>query len=157
MAWKKNIDDGQYRRAIYTFWKRTSPYPSMLNFDAVAREVCSARRIRTNTPLQALTLMNDSVYVDLSRQFAFSMMAKSSSLTEKISDAFYIAAGRPITRDKLKILEDLYQDAYKIFSKDADKTCAVSGLQDEHNTPETASLIIVMQAILNLDEVITKS
>ena len=157
MTWKKNIDDGQYRRAIYTFWKRTSPYPSMLNFDAVAREVCSARRIRTNTPLQALTLMNDSVYVDLSRQFAFSMMTKSSSIKEKISAAFYIAAGRPITGDKLKILEDLYHEAYKTFSKDADKTCAVSGLQDEHNTPETASLIIVMQAILNLDEVITKS
>jgi len=155
--WQKNIDEGQYRRAIYTYWKRTSPYPSMLNFDAVAREVCSSRRIRTNTPLQALTLMNDSVYVDLSRQFAFAMKAKSSKPSEQISQAFYIAAGRPITNDKFLILESLYQQAFRQFSIDPVKTCEVSGLQDEHNNPETAALVVVMQAILNLDEVITKS
>ena len=155
--WQKNIDDGQYRRAIYTYWKRTSPYPSMLNFDAVAREVCSSRRIRTNTPLQALTLMNDFVYVDLSRQFAIAMKATSSTVPEQISQAFYIAAGRPISTDKLQILVSLYQQAFSQFSKDPDKTCEVTGLQDENNNPETAALVVVMQAILNLDEVITKS
>ena len=155
--WQKNIDDGQYRRAIYTYWKRTSPYPSMLNFDAVAREVCSSRRIRTNTPLQALTLMNDSAYVDLSRQFAIAMKSKSPIVQEQISKAFYIAAGRPITTEKLQILESLYRQAFSQFSKDPVKTCEVSGLQDENNNPETAALVVVMQAILNLDEVITKS
>ncbi len=155
--WIKNIDDGQYRRAIYTYWKRTSPYPSMLNFDAVAREVCSARRIRTNTPLQALTLMNDSVYIDLSRQFAYSILLESSIAKQQISKAFFIAAGRPIAEHDLNTLLGLYHEALKKFSADPVQTCEVTGLQDDHNNPETAALIVVMQVLLNLDEVITKS
>lgn len=157
MTWNKNMDAGQYRRAIYTYWKRTSPYPSMLNFDAVAREVCSARRIRTNTPLQALTLMNDSVYIDLSRQFAYSVIAGTPAVKDQISKAFYIATGRPINKDKLEILEKLYGAAFQKCSHDAAATCEINGLQNEHNNPATASLIIVIQAILNLDEVVTKS
>ena len=70
--WIKSKGENQYRRALYTYWKRTAPYPSMITFDDVAREVCTARRIRTNTPLQALVTLNDSSYLDMSRTFCLS-------------------------------------------------------------------------------------
>jgi hypothetical protein len=62
-AWRISKGEDQFRRAIYTYWKRTAPYPSMITFDGGAREVCITRRIRTNTPLQALTTLNDSAYL----------------------------------------------------------------------------------------------
>ena len=67
VSWKMSQGEDQYRRALYTYWKRTAPYPSMITFDGVGREVCTARRIRTNTPLQALVTLNDSVYLEASR------------------------------------------------------------------------------------------
>jgi hypothetical protein len=69
--WKQSHGEDQYRRALYTYWKRTAPYPSMISFDGVGREVCTSRRIRTNTPLQALVTLNDSVYLQASRNFAY--------------------------------------------------------------------------------------
>lgn len=68
--WKRSEGGQQYRRAIYTFPKLTSPYPSMITFDAMGREVCTSRRIKTNTPLQALVTLNDSVYVDLAEKLS---------------------------------------------------------------------------------------
>ncbi|MEJ0081489.1 MAG: DUF1553 domain-containing protein [Puia sp.] len=67
----------QYRRALYTFWKRSSAYPSMITFDGVSREVCTVRRIRTNIPLQALATLNDSAYIDMARQFAQQMKTEA--------------------------------------------------------------------------------
>ena len=69
--WKKSDSTDQYRRAVYTFWKRSAPYPSMISFDGTSREVCTARRIRTNTPLQALTTLNDSVFLEAAQHFAW--------------------------------------------------------------------------------------
>ncbi len=63
--WKTSEQGDQYRRSLYTYWKRSAPYPSMLSFDATSREVCTARRIRTNSPLQALTTLNDSVFIEV--------------------------------------------------------------------------------------------
>ena len=69
----------QYRRALYTYWKRSAAYPSMITFDGISREVCTVRRIRTNTPLQALTTLNDSAYIDMARHFAHRMQTASGS------------------------------------------------------------------------------
>ena len=74
--WQQSKGEQQYRRALYTYWKRSAGYPSMITFDGVSREVCTARRIRTNTPLQALTTLNDSVYIDLARHFARRMQKR---------------------------------------------------------------------------------
>ena len=68
--WVESKGDDQYEEHVYTYWKRTAAYPSMLMFDGADREVCTARRIRTNTPLQALVTLNDSVYIDAARHFA---------------------------------------------------------------------------------------
>ena len=75
--WEQSEGEDQYRRGLYTFWKRSAPYPSMVTFDGIARNVCTARRIRTNTPLQALTTLNDSAYIDMARHFACRLQNKA--------------------------------------------------------------------------------
>ncbi|MEO5998333.1 MAG: DUF1553 domain-containing protein [Chitinophagaceae bacterium] len=159
-AWLKSNGEDQYRRAVYTFWKRTAPYPSMMSFDAVSREVCAARRIRTNTPLQALVAMNDSVYLEAGRHFAYTMQKMATNkldVLELIRKGYQLAMDKPIPAPKLTILKRLYDTAYHTYKNDPSKTCDLIGIADEHNNPETAALIIVANAMLNLDEFITKN
>ncbi len=141
--WEKSRGDDQYRRAIYTYWKRTSAYPSMLNFDGVGREVCSARRIATNTPLQALTTLNDSVYIDLAANLA--LIVKSPDIGKSIKQAYNRASGREISAAKLAVLKDLYIETLKKYQSQKDSKA-------EHK-----AMTLVANAILNLDEVIMKS
>ncbi len=157
--WTSSNGEDQYRRALYTYWKRTAPYPSMLSFDGVNREVCSSRRIRTNTPLQALVTLNDSVYLDASRNFAYHMLENSNAndVGQIIKTGYQAALNKPITPLRLQALEKLYNKAYATFSHDADKTCEIVGLNNKNNNPKTAALVLVANAILNLDEVITKN
>ncbi|MDX2046069.1 MAG: DUF1553 domain-containing protein [Chitinophagaceae bacterium] len=156
--WEISTGGDQYRRAIYTFWKRTSPYPSMITFDGVAREVCTARRIRTNTPLQALVTLNDSAYLNASRYFAYRIKKEAGNDVKKqISKGYELAVGKSINAEKYSILEKLYREALEKFRKDKDKTCEMIGIQNEHNNPETAALVVVTNAIFNLDEFITKN
>ncbi len=156
--WNISTGEDQYRRALYTYWKRTSPYPSMISFDGGAREVCISRRIRTNTPLQALTTLNDSVFIEASRHLAFNMKKKfSDDYSKMISTAYENVTGQPVTPAKLVVLERLYHEALEKFSKDKNSTCEMVGIQNEYNEPVTAAMVVVSNAILNLDEVITKN
>lgn len=139
--WIKSEGDQQYRRALYTFWKRTAPYPSMVNFDGVGREVCSARRINTNTPLQALTTLNDSVYVDLAWHFAKNVYQLDIDVS--ISKAYKKAVGREIDPERKKALRNLYDTAYMAYKNKEDA--------------EVNALALVTNAIFNLDEVISKN
>ena len=158
-SWVKSEGEDQYRRAIYTYWKRTGPYPSFINFDGTAREVCTSRRIKTNTPLQALTLLNDSTYWDISVQFAKQLMKdKPSTIKDKISKGYKIATGVQINEFKNKILENLYLNTLRELSND--QTRVATMLADstiEKRNAELAALAVVTNAILNLDEVITKN
>ncbi|WP_121356554.1 DUF1553 domain-containing protein [Flavisolibacter nicotianae] len=157
--WKRSEGEEQYRRALYTYWKRTAPYPSMITFDAVGREVCVSRRIRTNTPLQALVTLNDSAYLDLSRKLAYRMQqeAKTGDVKTAISKGYELLLFRPINAAKLAALQMLYTAAYSKFKSDPVKTCEMIGVNDSHNNPETAALVVTANALLNLDEVITKN
>jgi Protein of unknown function (DUF1553)/Protein of unknown function (DUF1549)/Planctomycete cytochrome C/Carbohydrate binding module (family 6) len=155
--WKKSEYEDQYRRALYTYWKRTAPYPSMMTFDGAAREVCTARRIRTNTPLQALVTLNDEAYLETARHFAYRMQEAEKDVKQQIGKGYEMALYKQITVSKLTVLEKLYIEALQRFKKDKDKTCEMVGVDDEHNNPETAALVVVANAILNLDEVITKN
>lgn len=143
--WRKSEGKNQYRRAIYTFWKRTSAFPSMTNFDATGREVCLSRRIRTNTPLQALTLLNDSTFLDMAG--VMSSKYKSENPETAIASIYKNIAAKEIDDHRLHILRKLYYDSMKSY------------LLKEGNIPaaKTHSLHLVTSAILNLDEVITKS
>jgi mono/diheme cytochrome c family protein len=156
--WTSATDSSRYRRALYTYWKRSSPYPSMIAFDGAPRNICAARRIRTNTPLQALVTLNDSVYLDMARHFAYRMKAAAASSPEKqISKGYEWMLFKPIAADKLNTFMTLYRRAYAEFRNDPAKTCDIIGIQNEHNDPQTAALVVVANAMMNLDEVVTKN
>lgn len=155
--WRTTRDQNRYRRAVYTFWKRTSPYPSMLTFDAMAREVCTARRIRTNTPLQALALMNDQAYLDLSRQMSYRLAESGNAEEEKIKQGWLKATGKSINEQQLQVLLSFYQKALTKYKLDPNASCEMAGgLMNEHNYPEMAALVATVHTIMNTDEVITK-
>ncbi len=155
--WVQSAGEDQYRRAVYTYWKRSSAYPSMLTFDGVSREVCTARRIRTNTPLQALTTLNDSAYIDAARHFAYRMQQYGSDVKTQISKGFQLATYQQINDKSLMALINLYNDALVQFRNNNDKICEMTGGINMHSNAQTAALIVVANAILNLDEVVTKN
>ncbi|MBK8566333.1 MAG: DUF1553 domain-containing protein [Saprospiraceae bacterium] len=156
--WKLAEGDERYRRAIYTFLKRTGPYPAMLTFDGTAREVCTARRVRTNTPLQALVTLNDEAYIAAARYFANRIFEKEKkSVTKQVSFAYQLATGRHADAAKTKVLEGLYLRSLTDFAKQKDKMEKICGEETMQVTPEMASLVVVANAVLNLDEVLVKN
>jgi Protein of unknown function (DUF1553)/Protein of unknown function (DUF1549)/Planctomycete cytochrome C/Carbohydrate binding module (family 6) len=156
--WKESEGENKYRRAIYTYWKRTAPYPTMMLFDGAAREVCTSRRIRTNTPLQALATLNDEACLDMSRHFAYRMQKKAgATIDEQINEGYKLIFYKPVTADKLAIFKKLYNTALSSFKSNADKTCEMIGEMNEYNNAPAAALVVVANAMLNLDEVMTKN
>jgi len=157
--WIQSEGEDQYRRSIYTYWKRTSPYPSMVNFDGTAREVCLTRRIRTNTPLQALTTLNDSTYWDLSVKLArLASTNHPSDIKQQIGKTYEKVTGQPVTPQKIMVLENLYQKGFKQLGSDQTRinkmlSDSILHKEDRH----LAAMAMVTNAILNLDEVITKN
>ncbi|PSR53655.1 hypothetical protein AHMF7605_09020 [Adhaeribacter arboris] len=159
MEWKTSPEEDAYRRAIYTFWRRSSPYPSLLTFDAAGREVCVSRRIRTNTPLQALVTLNDTVYLTAARGLASQMQQAGATPTDKIKAGYYRALFKyPDTRT-LKILTNLYQQTEQHYAqrpKELTKFLGKKNVATLPNAQSLAALTVVSNAILNLDEYITK-
>lgn len=155
--WELSKGEDQYRRAVYTYWKRTAPYPSTITFDGTAREVCVVRRIRTNTPLQALTTLNDSAYLLMARNFAYRMMAINSDIQTQISKGYEWMFYKPITANRLKALVELYDRSLSSFKKNEMNTCEMIGEMNKHNNPESAALVVVANAMLNLDEWLNKN
>ncbi|QNA46109.1 DUF1553 domain-containing protein [Lacibacter sediminis] len=156
--WKMSEGGDQYRRTIYTYWKRSAPYPFMMMFDGAARNVCVARRINTNTPLQALATLNDSSYLNMARNLAYNIKKEeATSVAQQISKGYEHMMYKAISKEKLNALTTLYTQSVNVFKEDKLKACEVIGMDSKHNTPETAALVVVMNAMLNLDEWITKN
>ncbi len=157
-TWNLSAGEDKHRRAIYTYMKRTGPYPSMINFDGTAREVCLSRRIRTNTPLQALTTLNDPAFLEAARQLAISVYQRHrDNPSPAISAAYRQAIGQEIPSEKLKILLQLYHRALASYQQDPESTCEMIGVQNEYNKPPVAALTATCNALMNLDEFLTKN
>jgi len=151
--WQLSQGEDAYRRAVYTYIRRSSPYPSMLTFDGSTRDMCLARRIRTNTPLQALVTLNDTAFIEMSQRFAQRMEYEGGkSKAEQIKTGYWWMTGHELPKKKEAIFLKLYQEAWVRFKKDPRKRedwmC--------NSTPETASLAVVANMMLNMDEFITK-
>jgi hypothetical protein len=151
-----------YRRSLYTFWKRTAPPPTMMTFDAAGREVCVVREGRTNTPLQALDLMNDVAYLEAARVLAERMMTEGGvTPAERIAFAFRRATARIPSDAETKVLQDsfhYYRDIYQT-GPDAARKLVSHGEYPRNatlNVSELASYTTVASLILNLDELLTK-
>ncbi|MGE0103995.1 MAG: DUF1553 domain-containing protein [Blastocatellales bacterium] len=157
--WETATDDDRYRRGLYTFIRRTSPYPSMMTFDATSREVCTVRRVRTNTPLQSLTLLNDDAYFEMARALAGRMTTEARGGIEKqIGHGFRLCTSRRPAKRELDRLADLYRQQsewYATHPEDAGKVIG-SKSQTAGNRAEMAALTIVANVLLNLDETISK-
>ncbi|MEX2231610.1 MAG: DUF1553 domain-containing protein [Cyclobacteriaceae bacterium] len=157
--WITSKGDDQYRRAVYTYWKRSAPYPSMITFDGVARDVCTSRRVRTNTPLQALTILNDSAYIDLARHFAYRMQKEAGDeVKEQVSKGYQLATYHPIDDNSLAALMELYNISYNRFKDDGEKARKLlGGKSNGQDDAKTAALVVVANAMMNLDEVVTRN
>lgn len=157
-SWVKSEGENQYRRSVYTFWKRSSGFPSMITFDASLRSVCMSRRIRTNTPLQALVTLNDSVYVDLAGRFSARMARDGGDVRSQIARGYEIMLFKKIPEQKLQSLSKLYQQALAQFKKDKTSAKEFAGVKNnDQASEEKAALKLVANAMLNLDEIITKN
>jgi len=153
-SWELSEGEDRYRRAVYTFLKRTSPYPSAMQFDASSREVCQVARIRTNTPLQALVLLNDPTFVETAQHFARRMQQAAGTPPEQIKEGYYRLVFREMPEAKLSALLELYDKALKKQRTANSSLVRLTGQDNED--PELAALTVVANAMLNLDEVVMK-
>jgi len=154
--------DGLYRRSLYTFWKRTSPPPSLMIFDAAKRDVCVVKRRETNTPMQALLLLNDTQFVEASLFLGQRMLKEGGeTLLEQIQFVFRLTTGRRPTEKEIEILKKLYQQQRRIFEANpdqAEKLLATGEKERDLSLPSTqvATATTVASAMLNFDDTITK-
>lgn len=154
--------DGLYRRGMYTFWKRTCPPPGMTSFDAPDREFCMIRRARTNTPLQALVLLNDPTFVEAARMLAERVLLQATSDDARLTLAFRVVLCRAPSEAELLLLRPLIQDSAARFAKDptlADKLLSIGRTPRNaaFNAQELATWTSLMSLLLNLDEAISKT
>lgn len=151
-----------YRRSMYTFWKRTVPPPQLTTFDAPDREKCTARRALTNTPLQALVLMNDPTYIEAARWLAQRAMTEGGKHAgSRISFAFRGATARMPSTKEARVLRGLFQEQLAHYRGDKKAALDLLGVGESKwdaklDASELAAWTIVASAILNLDETITK-
>jgi hypothetical protein len=161
-SYKPSQGSDLYRRSMYTFWKRTVPPPSLTTFDAPDREKCTARRSLTNTPLQALVLMNDPTYVEAARTLAQRTIKEAGSdPVKRIDYAFRLVAARKPVPEEVRALRELARaelSRYQRDKSDAIKLLEVgeSPFDRKLDARELAAWTTVASAILNLDETITK-
>jgi len=157
-------DHGQdlYRRSMYTFWKRTSPPPALITFDAPDREKCTARRAVTNTPLQALVLLNDPTYVEAARVLAERMMNEGGAdAVHRIRYAFRLATAREPNAKEVQVLRAIERAELAQYRRNKDAAVKLIGTGESKVDPkldasELAAWTTVASTILNLDETITR-
>jgi len=162
-TWATSEGEDRYRRGLYTFWRRTIPYPSMATFDAPSREVCSIRRIRTNTPLQAFVTLNDPVYVEAAQALARRIYKEGGETTQSRAQfALKLCLIRPPSDAERLALTELYETELAHYQNH--KTDAVALATDPlgplpaNLTPaEAAAWTVVANVLLNLDAVLSKN
>lgn len=159
--WKTSEGEDRYRRGVYTTWRRSNPYPSLAAFDAPNREVCTLRRDRTNTPLQALVTLNDPVYIEAAQSLARQLAALDATLEDKIDHGFRrCVARRPSDAERTGLVQ-LFATARDRFSQTPERALQFAsdplGPLPEGADPSTlAAWTLVGNVLLNLDELLMK-
>ncbi|MEO8078622.1 MAG: DUF1553 domain-containing protein, partial [Acidobacteriota bacterium] len=157
-TYQQDTGDALYRRSVYTFWRRTSPPPSMATFDAVSREVCTAKRDVTATPLQSLVLLNDPQFVEAARVLATQLVTRfRSDDAARNREAFRALVGRAPDETESDILARLFAEQRELFARntgDAAKLLAVGESKSDATLPPVvvAAMTTVVNAIMNYDE-----
>jgi uncharacterized protein DUF1553/uncharacterized protein DUF1549/cytochrome c len=161
-SWVESEGEDRFRRGIYTYLKRTTPYPSMITFDGGSGEVCQIRRIRTNTPLQALVTLNDPVYLEAAAGLAQRMIAAGGNTNSRVARGLRLALIRPLRKGETAPLIALQKDAQTEFAAAPEKAEALLKFVRATSTtgvskPELAAWIVTANAIMNLDEFLTRN
>ena len=159
--WETSGGEDRYRRAVYTTWRRSNPYPSRATFDAPNREVCLVRRERSNTPLQALVTLNDPVYVEAAQALGRKMASAGSTPQEKARHGFRLCLSRPPTAVESKSLVALYAKTLERFKAEPEKARDAASkplgeLPPGSDPAELAACTVVANVLLNLDETLMK-
>jgi hypothetical protein len=159
--WKTSEGDDRYRRAVYTTWRRSNPYPSMATFDAPNRDVCTLRRTSTNTPLQSLVTLNDPVYVEAAQALARKAIAHSAAVGEQIELAFRRCLLRSPRATEREMLVKLYNDSRaKLAGRPEAATKLATNplgeLPPGMDAVNAAAMTVVANVLLNLDEMFLK-
>lgn len=152
-------DQGErlYRRSLYTYWKRSSPPPNMAAFDAPNREVCTATRSRTNTPIQALVLLNDVTFVEAAKVLAADLLSiQPNQIDRTIEEAFLRIVSRPLQSEELGMLRKLYDQELERYENDPESMQQLLSVGDKKvvASPRLAAMTIVCHAMFNLDEAV---
>ena len=161
LDWATSAGEDMHRRALYTEWRRTAPYPSMVTFDAPNREVCTLRRNRTNTPLQALVTMNDPVYIEAAQALARRMMAGGAAPEEKVRTGFRLTLTRPPSEKEVQRLIALHAAVLPSYRQDEKKalemaTNPIGPVPKGADDADLAAWTTVANTLLNLDETVMK-
>jgi hypothetical protein len=161
-TWATSMGEDRYRRGLYTFWRRTIPYPSMTTFDAPSREICTLRRVRTNTPLQAFVTLNDPVYVEIAQALARRIVKEGGTTPEaRARYGLSLCLCRPASAEQVQQVLKLYQNEHERYHADAKAAAALvtspSGpLPAGTDAEDLAAWTVVANVLLNMDGVLTK-
>ncbi|HEY7923516.1 MAG TPA: PSD1 and planctomycete cytochrome C domain-containing protein [Vicinamibacteria bacterium] len=164
MKWETSAGEDLHRRSLYTFYRRSSPYPGLVTFDAPSREMCTVRRVRTDTPLQALTTLNDPVFVEAARALAQRMAREGGTrAAERIAYGQRLCTARRPAEPDLDTLVAFFGREKARFTGDAAAARSVAGLPEPvpgsvlpESPAEAAALTMVANVLLNLDATITR-
>jgi hypothetical protein len=161
-TWETSKGDDRYRRGLYTFWRRTVPYPSMSTFDAPSRENCTMRRLPTNTPLQAFVTMNDPAFVEMAQGLGRRIALEGGTGTpERVRYGLKLVLARAPNEEQVQALMALYEKELMNYRSDAEAakklaTEPLGALPREMDAAEQAAWTVVANVLLNLDGVLTK-
>jgi hypothetical protein len=161
-TWATSPGRDRYRRGLYTFWRRTVPYPSMATFDAPSREICAIKRVRTNTPLQSFVTLNDPVYVEAAQALARRMLREGGTdVRARVEYGLRLCLCRSVGPEQVEPLVSLYEAEYSRYRADSPAAAALSGETPAANPSgtrlaELAAWTTVANVLLNLDGILTK-
>jgi hypothetical protein len=160
-TYKQSKGKDLYRRTMYTFWKRTSPPPTLVTFDAPDRETCTVRRSRTNTPLQALVLMNDPTYVEAARKLAERLLTEAATPADRIALAFRLLTARRPKPGEAAVLARVFAAQLAAYRQDRQAALKLlrvgeSPRNEKLDVAELAAWTTVASVILNLDETVNR-
>jgi mono/diheme cytochrome c family protein len=166
--WVASSNEDSHRRGLYTLWRRNLPYPSMLTFDVPERAVCTSRRMRTNTPIQALVTLNDPVFVEAAQSLArrilevdVSSIGESAVLRQRAAVAITMVLARPAQEGEIDRIVALWSDCYQQLCQQPDEavslaTIPLGPLPETFGAAEAAAWTVVANVLLNLDETLCK-
>ncbi|QDT92135.1 DUF1553 domain-containing protein [Gimesia algae] len=160
-TWATSKDNNRFRRGLYTFWRRTVPYPSMATFDAPSREICTIRRISTNTPLQAMITMNDPVFIEIAQALGERLFLAAETPRARIEYGLQLCLVRPPQPEQIEPLLKLYESElafYKAHPEEAEKLLEnpLKPISAQYDKAELAAWTIIANVLLNMDGVLTK-